>query len=166
MAGRARMIRAGGEAAQARLDRELAAAQLKRDQQKKQPREKTCLQKKASRIADSDAFGKLSIALIAAFSVMLAFAAPTEPADSPRNSRIRLLENVFTVLFTVELCIVWLAAGPIHFFREGWNVFDFFVVGVGWLSFTDLADRFPLACIRVARYALAASVCRQRHRRF
>ncbi len=152
------MIRAGEEAAQARLDRELAAARVKAETEKLKSREKTELQKKASRIADSNAFGKISITMIAAFSVLLAFADPTEPPDSPRNSKIKVLENVFTVLFTIELSIVWVAAGPLGFFGEGWNVFDFFVVGIGWLSFSDIGDRFPLACIRVARYATAPAI--------
>lgn len=150
------MIRAGGEAAQLRLDRELAEAKLKRENAQQRNHEKSALQKKFSRIADSNAFGKLSILMISAFSILLAFADPTEPLDSPRNSSVKLGENVFTVLFTIELVIVWVAAGPLDFFRGGWNVFDFFVVGVGWLSFSDLGDRFPLACIRVARYASTA----------
>lgn len=152
-----RMIRAGGDAAAARVERELAAAKLKADRDKKRNLEKTKLQKMASRIADSNAFGKLSILMIAAFSIMLAFADPTEPLDSPRNSSIKVAENVFTVLFTIELSIVWVAAGPLNFFNEGWNVFDFFVVGVGWLSFSDIGERFPLACIRVARYEIATA---------
>ena len=146
------MIRAGGEAAQARMERELAEANLKRlQQQQKNLRELGPIQRQANRIASSNAFGKVSIALIAAFSILLAFAQPTEPPDTGRNASIKVAENVFTVLFTIEVCIVWVAAGPFRFFTDGWNVFDFFIVGIGWLTFTDIGQDVPLACMRVAR---------------
>jgi hypothetical protein len=156
------MIRAGGEAAQLRLDRELAEANLKRIAAQKELRELGPIQKQANRIASSNAFGKISILMISAFSILLAFAEPTEPSDSPRNSNIRVAENIFTFLFTIELAITWVAAGPIQFFRGAWNSFDFFVVGVGWLAFTDIGEGFPLACIRVARCApkFASARCR------
>lgn len=154
------MIRAGKDAAQAKLERDLIEAH-KQDEKvfaKKGPQEKTEIQKYATRVAESSAFTNISIIMIAAFSILLAFAEPNEPPDSPRNTKIKRAENAFTILFTVELSITWVAAGLIQFFHEGWNVFDLVVIGIGWFAFTDIGEGFPLACIRVARYVQQVSV--------
>lgn len=143
------MIRAGGAAAEARLERELQEAEEKRIREKKKLDEMGGLQRRASRLANSDTFGRLSIAAISAFSILLAFARPLEPPDSERNSSISFAENVFTIIFTVEVAIVWVAAGPIGFFRDKWNIFDFLIVGIGWLAFTPIET--DLAVLRVAR---------------
>jgi voltage-gated sodium channel len=83
-----------------------------------------------ARLADSSAFN------LAIFVVILANAVVLGLETYPRVVReagglLRTLNDVFLAIFVVELAIRLAAYGsrPQDFFRSGWNVFDFLVVG-------------------------------------
>jgi voltage-gated sodium channel len=62
---------------------------------------------------------------------------------------LNTLNDAFLVLFTVEILIRILAHGrrPWAYFRSGWNVFDFTVVGLAYLPFV----RESVTLLRLAR---------------
>jgi hypothetical protein len=130
------MLRAGAGSANARIERELAEA---RERQAAKDAAALAalspLRLRARQIATSSWFNSVSIALILAFSVLLAFADPLQPVDEGPNRIVHGAEKVFTVIFTVEVLVVWTSEGLLNFFCQAWNVLDIAVVGIGWLAF-------------------------------
>jgi voltage-gated sodium channel len=69
--------------------------------------------------------------------------------DDEYGGLLHTLNDVFLGLFTVEIAIRVAAYGrrPLDFFRSGWNVFDFVVVGVAYLPWV----RESVTLLRLAR---------------
>jgi len=100
------------------------------------------------RIAESSRFQALIITVI----LLNAFVIGLETYDSideEYGGLLRALNDVFLGLFTVEIAIRIAAYGrrPLDFFRGGWNVFDFVVVGVAYLPWV----RESVTLLRLAR---------------
>ena len=105
---------------------------------------------------------------------MLALQDPLDPDnETAGNKFIAQMEQVFTVIFTVEVqqtrspgqakaqthfrllfqvVVVWAAEGLCEFFKEPWNFLDWIIVALGWLSMTSLGANFgALRTIRLLR---------------
>jgi voltage-gated sodium channel len=69
--------------------------------------------------------------------------------DAEYGDALHVLNDVFLGMFTVEVLIRIGAYGrrPLEFFRSGWNVFDFVVVGVAYLPWV----RESVTLLRLAR---------------
>ena len=100
------------------------------------------------RIADSPRFQGLIIGVIVANAVVLGLET-YDSVDDEIGGLLRTLNAVFLGVFTVELSIRVLAYGrrPHDFFRNGWNVFDFVVIGVAYLPWV----RESVTLLRMAR---------------
>jgi voltage-gated sodium channel len=99
------------------------------------------------RIADSPRFQAFIFAVIVANAVTLGLG--TYDFSDSVNSLIITLDDIFLGIFVVELAIRIAAYGrrPQDFFRDGWNVFDFFVIGLAFAP--GLRDNVTL--LRLAR---------------
>jgi len=100
------------------------------------------------RIADSSRFQALIISVIVANAVVLGLET-YDSLDDEIGGLLHTLNNVFLGTFTVEITIRVLGYGrrPQDFFRSGWNVFDFVVVGAAYLPFV----RESVTLLRMAR---------------
>jgi hypothetical protein len=47
---------------------------------------------------------------------------------------LAVFDKIFTVIFTVELILKWLAYGVKNYFKTGWNLLDFIIVVVSVLG--------------------------------
>ena len=85
---------------------------------------------RASRLAGSPAFERLILTVIVANAVVLG-AETYESVDREHGALLDTLNDVFLAVFVVEVLIRFAAAGfsPRRYFANGWNVFDFLVVG-------------------------------------
>ena len=85
------------------------------------------------RLADSGVFQGFILAVIVLNAVTLGI--QTYDISSELESALTLLDEVFLGIFVVEIVIRVAAFGrrPQDFFRDGWNVFDFAVVGAALL---------------------------------
>ncbi|GLC39690.1 Caveolin-2 [Pleodorina starrii] len=82
-------------------------------------------------------FESAMLIFIAASSVALALDAPSVEPTSRLSTALRVMDYVFTAVFTVEagLKIVTFGfafTGPHAYVRSGWNVLDLVIVCVGW----------------------------------
>ena len=90
-----------------------------------------------ARIADSTRFQSFIIAVILANAIVLGLQT-YEAIEHDAGDVLVTLDHVFLGVFVVEILIRLLAYGP-HlrgfrdFFREGWNVFDFVVIGAAFM---------------------------------
>ena len=84
------------------------------------------------RIADSPRFQGFIFAVIVANAVTLGLGTYDVGADA--HSLLTTLDDTFLGIFVVELAIRIAAYGrrPQDFFKEGWNVFDFVVIGLAF----------------------------------
>src|SRR5688500_11292126 len=100
-----------------------------------------------ARIADSNRFQTFIMGVIVANAVTLGLG--TYDFSSGVDSLLTTLDDVFLGIFVVELAIRIAAFGsrPQDFFRDGWNVFDFIVIG---LAFTP-GIRDNVTLLRLAR---------------
>jgi voltage-gated sodium channel len=81
------------------------------------------------RIADSGVFQGFILAVIVLNAITLGI--QTYDISSDLESALTLVDEIFLGIFVVEIVIRVAAFGrrPQDFFRDGWNVFDFVVVG-------------------------------------
>jgi voltage-gated sodium channel len=86
------------------------------------------------RIAESPRFDRFILAVILANAVVLG-AETYESVDREYGDVLHTLNDVFLGVFVVEIIIRFGAAGwdPRRYFRSGWNVFDFVVVGAAFV---------------------------------
>ena len=90
-----------------------------------------------ARIANSGRFQFFIVGVILANAVVLGLQT-YDAIEQDAGDLLVTLDHVFLGVFVVELIIRILAYGP-HlrgyrdFFREGWNVFDFIVIGAAFL---------------------------------
>lgn len=100
-----------------------------------------------ARIADSSRFQAFIMGVIVANAVTLGLG--TYDWDSQVDSLLTTLDDVFLGIFVLELAIRITAFGgrPQDFFKDGWNVFDFVVIGLAFLP--GVRDNVTL--LRLAR---------------
>jgi voltage-gated sodium channel len=84
------------------------------------------------RIADSSRFQNFIFVVIVANAITLGLGTYEQPRDVDRL--LTTLDDLFLGIFVVELVIRIAAYGrrPQDFFKEGWNVFDFVVIGLAF----------------------------------
>jgi voltage-gated sodium channel len=101
-----------------------------------------------ARIVDTPWFQVAVIVAILANAVLLGLETYEGVADD-HERLLDVLNDVFLALFTIEIAIRLLAYGrrPLDYFRSGWNIFDFVVVGLAYLPFV----RESVTLLRVAR---------------
>ena len=100
------------------------------------------------RIAESSRFQTAIIVAILLNAVVIGLET-YDSIDERHGALLHTLNDAFLGLFTVEITIRILAYGrrPLDFFRSGWNVFDFVVVGVAYLPWV----RESVTLLRLAR---------------
>lgn len=81
-------------------------------------------------------------------------------AMAAAGGTVVVLDRIALVIFTIEISLRLIAHGP-RFFRDGWNVFDFLVVGISLVPASDgLAVLRSLRVLRALR--LISAVPRMR----
>ncbi len=103
-----------------------------------------------ARVVDAPAFTATVVVVILANALVLGL--QTYPGlEQEHGGTLDLLNNLFLAFFGVELLLrIASYRRPVQFFREGWNVFDFIVIGIAFLpGFGSNATIFRLA--RLAR---------------
>jgi voltage-gated sodium channel len=100
------------------------------------------------RIAESPRFQTAIIAAILLNALVIGLETYDSIADQ-YGTLLHTLNDVFLGVFTVEVLIRVVAHGrrPLDFFRSGWNVFDFVVVGAAYVP----AVRESVTLLRLAR---------------
>jgi voltage-gated sodium channel len=101
-----------------------------------------------ARIVDSAWFQGIVVAAILANAVVLGLET-YDGVEAELGTVLDVLNDVFLALFTVEIAIRVAAHGrrPWEYFRSGWNIFDFAVVGLAYLPFV----RQSVTLLRIAR---------------
>jgi voltage-gated sodium channel len=111
-----------------------------------------------ARIADSARFQGFIFAVIVANAIVLGLETYPE-IEADAGDLLNVLDAVFLGVFVVELAIRIAAYGrrPQDFFRDGWNVFDFVVIGAAFLP--GLRENATLLrLVRLLRVVRLASV--------
>jgi voltage-gated sodium channel len=100
------------------------------------------------RIAESPRFQAAIIAAIVLNALVIGLETYDSIADE-YGTLLHTLNDVFLGVFSVEVLIRIAAHGrrPLHFFRSGWNLFDFVVVGAAYVP----AVRESVTLLRLAR---------------
>jgi voltage-gated sodium channel len=100
------------------------------------------------RIAESSRFQSVIIVAILLNALVIGLET-YDSIDDAHGGLLRTLNNIFLGVFTVEVLIRIAAHGhrPLGFFRSGWNVFDFVVVGAAYIP----AVRESVTLLRLAR---------------
>ena len=108
----------------------------------------TSLTALASRLVSSIGFQSFIIGVIL-FAAILVGLETSKELRSQYGDLLKLLDQVVLVVFTCEILIKLVAQGrrPWRFFLDGWNVFDFLIVGV---CFLPLHTQF-VSVLRLAR---------------
>jgi voltage-gated sodium channel len=103
-----------------------------------------------ARVVDSSAFTATVVIVILANALVLGL--QTYPGlEQEHGDTLRLLNNLFLAFFGVELTLrIASYRRPWRFFLEGWNVFDFIVIGIAFIpGLSNSSTIFRLA--RLAR---------------
>jgi voltage-gated sodium channel len=116
------------------------------------------LAKRCAQIAESRSFQIAVVVAILANAVVIGLET-YDSIDEDYGGLLSTLNDLFLVLFTLEIAIRIAAYGrrPREFFRSGWNVFDFFVVGLAYLPWIRESVTL-LRVIRLLRIARLISV--------
>ena len=90
------------------------------------------------RIIDSKWFERAVLLVILLNTIALALYNPIAPNDSFPNNVLDFVENIFTLLFAIEMLLKMFGLGvilhPHAYLRDGWNVMDFTIVMLGFLD--------------------------------
>jgi voltage-gated sodium channel len=84
-------------------------------------------------LTDNFVFKNFILLCIILNSIALGYDAHYGP-NNPYHAYIDELDNIFLYIFTAELFLEFLAAGPARYVRNGWNLFDCFIVGISYMS--------------------------------
>jgi voltage-gated sodium channel len=84
-------------------------------------------------LTDNFVFKNFILLCIVINSLALGYDAHYGPGNQ-YHDYIDRLDNIFLAIFTAELLLEFLAQGPKRYFRDGWNWFDMFIVGISYLS--------------------------------
>lgn len=112
----------------------------------------------AQRLADNAVFQGIVIGVILINAIILGLETYPPIADSV-GPTLRLIDHVIVGFFVLELLVRFAAVGfhPVAFFKRGWNIFDFLIVGAAFLP--GLADNSTLLrLVRLARVARLLAV--------
>ena len=109
------------------------------------------------RIVESPLFTGFILAVIIANAVVLGLQT-YESIDDKHGDTLNLLNDLFLAIFLVELALRIGAYGrrPQDFFRSGWNVFDFVVIGFAFVP----GVRESSTLLRIARLLRVVRVVR------
>ena len=109
------------------------------------------------RIVESPIFTGFILVVIAANAVVLGLQTYDE-IENKHGDTLNLLNDVFLAVFVVELALRIAAYGrrPQDFFRSGWNVFDFVVIGFAFVP----GVRESSTLLRIARLLRVVRVVR------
>lgn len=115
------------------------------------------IQTKAATLVKSNVFNLAIVGVILVNAIVLGVATYPSVVEAAGGA-LPLLEHAFLGVFVVELVIRIVAHGrrPQDFFRNGWNVFDFIVVGLSFIP--GIAANATL--LRMARLARVLRVVR------
>jgi len=94
-----------------------------------------CIQKPAIKLTKWKPFNTSILILILLNCLSLSLYEPDKAEDEGRNVILNYLDKVFTVLFTIEMLVKWVARGLGPYFQDGWNNLDFLCVVVGLMTF-------------------------------
>ena len=84
-------------------------------------------------MTDNFVFKNFILVCIIINSLALGYDAHYGP-ENQYHAFIDELDNLFLAIFTAELILEFLAQGPRRYFRDGWNLFDCFIVGISYMS--------------------------------
>ncbi len=84
-------------------------------------------------LTDNFVFKNFILVCIIINSIALGYDAHYGPGN-PYHAFIDELDNIFLYIFTAELALEFLAQGPRRYVKDGWNLFDCFIVGVSYMS--------------------------------
>jgi voltage-gated sodium channel len=89
---------------------------------------------RAKRIVDANWFDYLTVGVILANAVVLGLET-FDRLEADYGGTLNLLNEAFFGYYCVELAIRITAywPRPLHFFKSGWNIFDFLIVAVGFV---------------------------------
>ena len=86
-------------------------------------------------IISNNVFDGISISVIVANSITLALEDPTDPEP---NQFSKVSDDVFQILYTIEMCLKIFGMGFIcgkhSYLRDSWNILDFIIVMSGYVS--------------------------------
>jgi len=102
------------------------------------------LRDQAARLVESGRFQKIIIALILINAVILGLET-SKSVMAAVGGLLHTLDKIILSVFVIEI-LIKLFAYRLAFFRNPWNVFDFFVVGIALIPATG-----PFAVLRVLR---------------
>ena len=118
------------------------------------------------KISESKHTDHFILVLILANCVTMAMDHPGVDPDSDMALILNTLDFVFTVLFTVEMCVHIVAIGfvrePNAYLRGWWNRLDFAIVVVSWLDY--LAAALEIKALRTLRLLRALRALRMFNR--
>ena len=114
------------------------------------------LRRAAVGVVSSSWFDNIITLIIVANCAVLAAYDPSKPDSAPQNQASEDSEVYFLAAFTIEMVIRVLADGfalhPGSYLRDAWNVLDFIVVVIGYLSLANLgAGLGPVRTVRLLR---------------
>ena len=114
------------------------------------------LRRAALGVVSSAWFDNIITLVIAANCAVLAAYDPSKPDSAPQNQASENSEAYFLAAFTIEMVLRVLADGfalhPGSYLRDAWNVLDFIVVVIGYLSLANLgAGLGPVRTVRLLR---------------
>src|SRR5688572_28783788 len=114
---------------------------------------KTC-----ARIADSRSF-QIAVVLAILTNAVVIGLETYDSIEADHGALLATLNDIFLGLFTLEIAVRVAAFGrrPAEFFRSGWNVFDFLVVGLAYLPWIRESVTL-LRVIRLLRIARLVTV--------
>lgn len=102
-------------------------------------------------ITGSGVFKTFILLCVVANAAVLGYDAHMGPGHA-QHHLVEQINHYFLYLFTVELVLEFLAAGPKRYVRDGWNIFDCLIVGAGYLAFIpDVTALRALRALRVFR---------------
>ena len=111
-----------------------------------------------ARLVDTTAFHATVVTAILLNAVVLGLETYDGVVDR-HGDTLDVLNGIFLAIFTVEIVIRIIAFGPRfdRYFRDGWNVFDFVVIGAAYLPFVRESVTL-LRLLRLLRVARLISV--------
>ena len=131
-------------------------------QQQLSPWQKT--QRLALAIHDTDLFQQFfGFIILASFVVSLVRAEITPAVDSKTDKIFETLDLIFTLFFTAELVVTFIAHAFMLFFRDAWRVFDFVIVSVSLLALSG-AEVPAVNSVRAVRVLRAVRLLKKSKR--
>jgi len=106
------------------------------------------------RMVTSPMFENVSVAMILLSTTCSIMSLEAHfPRDTPAGQAFMVIEDVFTIIFTIEICMELIAFWFVPFFKTFWHIFDLLVVTVSLVAMVEenVPVFNPLRLIRVFR---------------